>query len=233
MNLQEELAAMSEGFAKTAPQDTLRAFDNLVSGLKKSGIVSRGPQIGDSVGNFSLSNIYGSTELGDKIENFTLANPWGEKISLDGLLEKGPVVINFYRGNWCPYCNVELRALEQIAPEIRELGANLVAISLEKPDESLKTIEKHNMQFIVLSDISAAVAKQFKILFQAPKWNAIQQPMLGIDIAKHNGANVANQVIPATYVIDTNKTVKFVFADEDFTRRANTNDILKTLRSLK
>ncbi|WKX76696.1 peroxiredoxin-like family protein [Zobellia laminariae] len=102
-------------------------------------------------------------KIAQKAPNFKLPNPEGKLISLDILLEKGPVVITFYRGNWCPYCNLQLRALQARLDEIHALGATLVAISPQVPDGSLTEDEISNMDFTVLSDQDAKVALQYGV----------------------------------------------------------------------
>lgn len=233
MNLQEELSKLAQDFQQQAPPEAQNAFLGLVTGLKKSDIVHQGPKVGESITDFSLRNIYKDTSVGDRIKDFSLPNPWGEVISLSEVLKEGPVVLNFYKGNWCPYCNVELRALQLALPRFRKLGANLVAISLEKPDETLKTLNQHDLSFIVLSDVDGRVAKQFKIIYEAPKFSGMMRDLFQTDIAAHNGSDIARSIIPATYVIDTDFTVRFAFLDEDFTRRADIEEIIAALGDIR
>ena len=99
---------------------------------------------------------------------FELPNPEGTSISLKNLLDKGPVVVTFYRGDWCPYCNLQLHDLQKHLTNIKELGAELVAISPEVPDKTAATVKKQNLQFYVLSDPDAKVGKQFGLMYQLP-----------------------------------------------------------------
>ena len=110
-----------------------------------------------------------SIKEGDTLPLATLTNVKGEKVTIDALLEKGPLVISFYRGGWCPYCNFELQALQGALPEIKELGASLVAITPETPDNSLTTSEKNEIAFDVLTDTDNAYAKELGLVFQMPE----------------------------------------------------------------
>jgi peroxiredoxin len=102
---------------------------------------------------------------GDRAPEFVLANASGRMIRLDELLTRGPVVLTFYRGAWCPYCNTQLRSLQQALPELEALGASLVAVSPQLPDGSLELIDKHALTFDVLSDSKSRVASEYAIVF--------------------------------------------------------------------
>ncbi len=104
-------------------------------------------------------------KVGDRIPNFTLPSATERSVELQQLLARGPVVISFYRGLWCPFCNLELRALQNALPEINAFDASLVAISPQTPNNSLSTAEKHNLTFEVLSDVGNKVAKQFGLVY--------------------------------------------------------------------
>jgi len=109
-------------------------------------------------------------KIGDEAIGFELPNPKGQLISLSGLLKKGPVVLTFYRGSWCPYCNLQLRALQAKLDDIQKLGATLVAISPEVPDDSLTENEINNMDFTVVSDQDAKVASQYGVAWEVPEF---------------------------------------------------------------
>ena len=109
-------------------------------------------------------------KIGEKAPNFELPNPLGKQIKLLDLLSKGPVVITFYRGSWCPYCNLQLRALQDKLKDIYQLGATLVAISPEVPDSSMTKSEISNMEFTVLSDQDAKIAAQYGVAWDVPEF---------------------------------------------------------------
>ena len=139
-------------------------------------------------------------KIGQKAPDFELPNPEGKSISLDFLLKKGPVVITFYRGNWCPYCNLQLRALQARLDEIHALGATLVAISPQVPDGSLTKDEISKMDFIVLSDQDAKVAVQYGVAWEVPEFLAEHMRVdRKLDLDKINNGNGNVLPIPATF----------------------------------
>jgi peroxiredoxin len=144
-----------------------------------------------------------SLKAGDCIPAFTLPNATGQQVDINELLKSGPVVISFYRGEWCPYCNLELRALQQALPKIQSQGANLVTISPQTPDLSLSTAEKHNLSFEVLSDVGNQVARQFGLVFTLPESLRPIYQAFGIDLPAHNGDQSFELPVPATYVVNT------------------------------
>ncbi len=118
----------------------------------------------------SLSGIVEqSPKQGETLPNFTLPNQKGENQTLEGLLANGPLVLTFYRGGWCPYCNLELQAYQSSLDAIQQSGGQLVAITPELPDQSLSTAEKNALQFSILSDINAEYARQLKVVFTLPE----------------------------------------------------------------
>ncbi len=170
-------------------------------------------------------------QLGDTMPDFELPNAVQKLISSKNLNQNG-LVINFYRGSWCPYCNLELNALRKILPQIRHYGADLVAISPETPDNSLTWVQKHRLEFEVLSDTENHLAKQIGIAYEIPNYLVKVFVRFGLDISQHNGSQKFELPLPATYVLDKYGKIRFAFADEDFTVRAEPQAILKTLEQL-
>ena len=212
MSLQETLAEMKKKSAAKVPPEALEIMLGTTRRLVESGIAEQ------------------STKKGDKIPEVELPNATGDKVNLKDLLAKGPVVINFYRGGWCPYCSVELREFQKVLPEIKELGATLIAISPELPDNSLSTKEKNELEFEVLSDQGNKVAKDFGLVFELADDLKKVYDKFGLDIPKFNGDNSWEIPMPATYVIDTDGTVKYSFIEADYTLRAEPSDIIKALK---
>lgn len=232
-NLLEELEAVTEQFSEIATDEMKETVGELMTFLAESEIVEKGPKVGESVEDFRLPNIYKKAQVGDKIKDFKLLSHLGEEVTLSSLLEKGPVVINFYKGGWCPYCNVELKALQRAIPEFEERGSQLVAISLESPDTTLSTIELNELEFLVLSDTDGAVATSFGILYDVPESYDNMMLGMGTDIKERQESDIAQLVIPASYVIDQDFIVKFAFLDEDFSKRADIEEIIGTLEEIK
>ncbi|WP_149827321.1 peroxiredoxin-like family protein [Streptomyces tailanensis] len=169
---------------------------------------------------------------GARAPRFTLPSATGQAVSLDDLLADGPIVLTFYRGAWCPYCNIALHALQQHHDAITARGAQLVAVSPQIPDESLSLTEKHQLAFDVLSDIGSDTAKQYGLAFDLPDDLAAVYDKLGFDLQRVNAGHPRTLPLPATYVIDRAGTIRWAFADTDYTRRAEPADILATLDSL-
>ncbi|MBA2117052.1 peroxiredoxin-like family protein [Bremerella alba] len=172
-------------------------------------------------------------KVGENAPTFALPNPVGERVSLSDLLVQGPVVVTFYRGSWCPYCNLQLQAMKQRLPELHALGANLVAISPEVPDESMSPAEQAAFEFPVLSDQDALVAAQYGVAWQVP------EPILehmrndrNLELAKINGGNGSVLPIPATFVLNRDGIVTWRFVDVDYRKRAEPDDIVAALGKL-
>jgi peroxiredoxin len=163
---------------------------------------------------------------------FTLPSATGRPVSLDDLLASGPVVLTFYRGAWCPYCNLALRALQQHHDAITARGARLVAVSPQIPDESLSLTEKHGLAFDVLSDLGSDVAKQYGIAFDLSTELAETYDAFGFELQRVNGGHARTLPLPATYVIDRDGVITWAFVETDYTQRAEPSDILAALGAL-
>ena len=170
-------------------------------------------------------------QIGQKVENFSLANHKGEKIELADLLKKGPVIISFYRGGWCPYCNLELKALNDYLPQFKTQSAQLIAISPQLPDETLSTAQKNDLEFDVLSDVSNKVADQFGLLFTLDERIQALYTQFGIDFEHYYGDKSFKLPLPATYVINQEGIITYAFLNEDYTLRAEPTDVMAALES--
>ncbi|KAA1159471.1 AhpC/TSA family protein [Pseudoalteromonas fuliginea] len=170
-------------------------------------------------------------QIGQKVENFSLANHKGENVELADLLKKGPVIISFYRGSWCPYCNLELKALNDYLPQFKTQSAQLVAISPQLPDETLSTAQKNNLEFDVLCDVSNKVAEQFGLLFTLDERIQALYTQFGIDFEHYYGDKSFKLPLPATYVINQEGVITYAFLSEDYTLRAEPIDVMAALES--
>lgn len=166
---------------------------------------------------------------GDQVPDFTLPNATGQRVPLKALLSSGFVVISFYRGGWCPYCNLELQALQRSLPEIQVRGAQLVAISPQTPDNSLSSKEKHSLGFEVLSDVGNQVARKFGLVFTLPENLRPVYQSLGMDIPAHNGDDSFELPVPATYVINPQGIVVHAFVNIDYRKRQDPDEIVAVL----
>jgi len=172
-------------------------------------------------------------KIGQKAPGFELPNAEGKSIVLKSLLEKGPVVITFYRGNWCPYCNLQLRALQARLDDIYALGATLVAISPQVPDGSLTEDEISKMDFIVLSDQDAKVALQYGVAWQVPEFLAEHMRVdRKLDLEKVNNGNGNVLPIPATFILGQDGVVIWNYVNVDYRTRSEPEEIIEALKNL-
>jgi peroxiredoxin len=171
---------------------------------------------------------------GDRAPEFALPSARGETVRLGELLARGPVVVAFYRGGWCPYCNLQLRAYERVLGEIHALGASLVAISPQLPDGSLSTVERDELSFPVLSDVGNVVARAYGLVFAVPE-DVVRfyAEAKGFDLAAVNGAARAELPVPGCFVIGRDGVVALADVDPDYTRRLEPAAILDALRELR
>jgi peroxiredoxin len=178
--------------------------------------------------------IEGALKIGHTVSDFTLPDAFGNQVSLETLLAKGPVVVSFYRGEWCPFCNLELRALQAVLPEMEKLGATLIAISPEKPDQGVIATDKNKLTFPVLSDFGNKVAQQFGIVFLMGRdVQELAKSFFNNDIAIRNADGSYELPVPATYVIDQAGVIRFAHIEADFmTGRAEPEAVLAALRAL-
>jgi peroxiredoxin len=220
MALRDELQARAtDARAKRDPAITT-AFDAGVEAVRAAGIAEQ------------------ALALGEQAPDLTLPDATGRPVALAGLLTRGPVVITFYRGGWCPYCSMELRAYQALLPELEAAGATLVAISPQTPDASMTTAEKEGLAFPVLSDVGSHVARAFRLVHPVGDEVRAIYDGNGFDLAGRNaiGAEDAGDEVvlplPATYVLDRQGTVRFAFVSPDYVERAEPADVLAAVRAL-
>jgi peroxiredoxin len=172
-------------------------------------------------------------EAGDAAPEFTLQDADGKSVSSLGLLARGPLVATFYRGIWCPYCNFDLQALEQVRPEIEARGASLVAISPQTPANSRKSQRDNKLDFPILSDPGAAVAAEFGLRFSLPEDLIEVYRQFGTDLAAVNDDPSGVLPMPARYVIGTDGVVAYAEVNPDYTRRPDPSELLPVLDRLR
>ncbi|MDH7445879.1 peroxiredoxin-like family protein [Aquimarina sp. 2201CG14-23] len=212
MSLTEQLKTRAAQSAAKYPETIHKIMNNGIAILKDAQLVDR------------------ALKTGDKIPEIILPNAANQNVSVQELLVTNKVILSFYRGGWCPYCNMELRALQNSLDEFEKLGATLVAISPEIPDNSLTTSEKNNLSFEVLSDLDNKIAKAFNLVFTLPKDLIEVYKGFGIDLTQSNGNQDHQLPISATYIIDQDGTISYDFIKEDYKERADPEKIIKHLK---
>ena len=149
-------------------------------------------------------------------------------------MKKGPVVLNFYRGAWCPVCNFHLPQLAKITPTIEEkYGASIIAITPQLTEKSKEQLSKVNLPFKVVSDLDDSITKAYKSYFEVtPELDSVYQKM-GIDVKAFNGNERMGLPVPSTYIIDTNGVVKAMQADTNYMNRMGPDEIYSGLEEAK
>lgn len=168
-------------------------------------------------------------KVGEKAPEFTLKNAFGELVSLQEQLKKGPVVVVFYRGSWCPYCNLHLKALQESLPAFNKYKANLIAITPQQPDKSAQQLAKDGFQFEVLSDLNSKVMKAYNLYFELPADLVALYKKFGIDLESYNGSGRTVLPVPGSFVIDSKGIVRAMHATTDYKQRIEPGAILDAL----
>ncbi|MEH1969552.1 peroxiredoxin-like family protein [Nostoc sp.] len=169
-------------------------------------------------------------QTGDKIPIFSLPNVAGDQVNIVDLLARGPLVISFYRGSWCGYCNLEMRVLQKALPYIRAVGADLIAISPEKLTEACDLIETFQIEFPILSDRDNMIAKQFGLVYtMPPQLQPIFRDKFDINVPEKNGNDSWELPITATYIVAPDRTIIHAFTDPNHTHRLEPRDIIEIL----
>jgi peroxiredoxin len=167
--------------------------------------------------------------IGSKAPDFKAKDQNGQEIRLKDLLKKGKVVLVFYRGQWCPYCNRQLARLTDSLQQIQEKGATLIAVSPEKPENISKTIEKTKAGYSVLYDEGMKIMKGYDVDFEVPENTITRYKNAGLDIEANNGPNGKYLPVPAVYIIDKEANVTYRFFDTDYKKRPSVKEILANL----
>lgn len=208
----DQLKAVAAG---QLPAAVLDVFDRSIANLLDEGVPS------DTI------------KVGDRLDPFTLDDANGQPVSLEQIVSSGPAVVVFYRGGWCPYCNLALRTYQRdLLPQLDAFGARLVAISPQSPDQSLSTAEKAELSFTVLSDPGSRLAGKIGIAFQQADEVLVAQRQLGLDLAQVNAEGATRLPRPTVLVVDRNQVVRFVDVQPDYTARTEVADIAAALAAL-
>ncbi|MGZ0654122.1 peroxiredoxin-like family protein [Coraliomargarita sp. W4R53] len=213
-NLKDQLAAQVTKTRQMKPE-FMQEVDQLIAVARKEGKGAQAIAVGQAAPKFQLPDAHGNL------------------IALTDLLQQGPVVIMFYRGSWCPYCNMQIHALQSRLPEIQALGAQLVAISPQKPDNSLSQIERDALEFTVLSDKDCSVAAQYGAAWDVPSlFLEHMRKDRGLDLVDINQGNGSILPIPGTFIVNGDGSVVWQSVEVDYRTRPEPNDVIAALGKL-
>lgn len=211
---QQELAATAQHLATVLPPSVAQTIDAGIAQVAAAGTVAH------------------ALQAGQPAPNFTLPNAGGQPQTLASLLQNGPVVLTFYRGNWCPYCNVQLRAYQQILPQLAESGASLVAVSPQTPEHSSLTASDKALTFPVLSDVGNTVARQYGLAYGVGAEVGSALRSVGIDLAAFNGTPDDELPLTATFLIGTDGLIAWAEVEANFKQRPDPTALLAALAQL-
>jgi peroxiredoxin len=212
MSLKEQLAEYRAGWYQRVPAERQAIMQRHIDEMR-AGTIART-----------------MLKVGDQAPSIVLKNARGATVDVGAQIEKGPVIVTFYRGGWCPYCNLELKAFQDILPEIEAAGASLVAISPEKPDATLSTAEKNGLRFEVLSDVGQKVGRAFGLVYEFTEALRGAYEGFGLDIPTRNGTpGDWSLPVSATYAIDRSGTIIFAHTDVDYRDRVEPRQVLEAL----
>ncbi|MFI4913255.1 MAG: peroxiredoxin-like family protein [Sedimentisphaeraceae bacterium JB056] len=213
-SLQTKLDERKNTFNAEAPESIKTTYSKGLQAVDESGM------------------IVGAKQLGQIAPDFELTNASGKAVRLSKMLKKGPVVLTWYRGGWCPYCNLTLHALQEELPNIQMQGASLLALTPELPDQSMSTAEKNELQFEVLSDINNNVAREYGIVYKlTDEVAAIYEEKFGL--STYNGNDSNELPLAATYIINQKGEIIYAFLDTDYQKRAEPSEITAKLKTFR
>jgi peroxiredoxin len=216
MSLQDKLDAFKADFeGHKAPPAAVAVMHKATADLIASGQADRALKAGARAPEFALPDVHGAL------------------VRSAALVERGPLVLTFYRGVWCPYCNMDLQAIEAAADEIRALGASLVAISPQTAPNRRKSERENALSFPILSDHGNAVADMFGLRFRLPDDLIALYKGFGNDLPTGNGEDSWTLPMPARYVIGTDGVIAYAEVNPDYTRRPDPAELLPVLRRLR
>ena len=203
-----------EAKRQTMSEEVRLAYEATVTELRRTGFLERVLQVGD------------------RFPDLVLPNAEGDLLAITTLLRRGPLVVTFFRGEWCPYCRLTLDALAAALPDFQAAGAALVAITPEAGGRALVAKRNHHAAFEVLSDVDCGVGLSCGVVFRAPEPYRLLLLKYGTDLAERHGNPAWFLPVPATFVVDREGVIRWRFVTVDFTERAEPADILAALRAL-
>jgi peroxiredoxin len=212
--LKDRIGSFTTGLADRVPPQVVAGLGAELTKLAEAGIAKN------------------ALAVGAKAPDFTLPDSNGKPVMLSALLSKGPVVVTFYRGGWCPFCDLQLRAYQEALPEIRRFGGELVAISPQTPDYALSDVEKKALTFPVLTDAHNEIGRKFGLVFKLSEAFQALHAGFGSVLPKFNGDDSWELPMPGTFVIDRTGTIRLAHVDPNYMVRLEPSAIVTALRAL-
>ncbi|MBF7091285.1 AhpC/TSA family protein [Flavobacterium sp. ALJ2] len=210
-SLAKQIKNLNNQLSQQVPQEVLEVFEKSINDLKMQNIDKK------------------SIKIGDIVTPFSLLNTKNQLIHSKDILKKGKTILAFYRGSWCPYCNLELRELQNNITKITDKKATLLAISPQSSDHSMALTEKHELTFEVLTDKNNKLAKQLGISFKLQEFALPIYQAIGINLEEFNQNDENTLPIPAVFVIDTDGSVIYKFIDTDYRNRLDIDELIQSL----
>ena len=172
-------------------------------------------------------------KAGDAAPDFEVKNYLGQRVVLSDVLKQGPVVLIFYRGGWCKYCNIQLKAYQDKLDAFQALGVTILALSVDTVESSAESVRDKALGFEVLSNPDAAILDLYHVRYQVPEELAkLYKEKYGIDLEKASGRTDRVIAVPGTFVIDQQGTIRYAYANEDYRARPAPEEILDVIRSM-
>jgi peroxiredoxin len=209
-SLRDQLAEIQSNVSRFVPAEKMAPVERAVAELRASGMADRILPVGASAPRFALPDQSGNT------------------VRSEELLVRGLLIVNFFRGRWCPYCVATLEEWQRQSSRVEAAGATVVAISPQKPQHTSFTAEQHHLRYSVLSDAHNDVARQFRLVYRVPEYLQQHYLRIFVNLPNSNGDQSWELPLPATYVIDQNGTIRWAWADADFRRRAEPEQVIAT-----
>lgn len=209
--LAKQIEQLNQELSSQLPQEVINAFGKSVDDLKTKNMEDR------------------CIRPGEKMPEFILPNATGKMIDSNDILKKGKMILAFYRGSWCPYCNLELKFLQDNLSRIKDKNAVLIAVSPQTPDHSLSMAEKNKLGFEVLSDQNNDFAKKLGIVFQLQDFVLPYYRNLGINLSEFNNNDENLLPVPAVFVVDQDRRVIFKYLDVNYMNRVDVEELIQAL----
>jgi peroxiredoxin len=214
-SLKEEISAYKTASKDRVPGEIQATMRQATEELKASGIEKK------------------ALKAGDTVPDFELPNQHGEPRRLSDYLAASPVVLNIYRGGWCPYCNMEMKALHAVQSEIEACGARLVGMAPETPDRAVSTAGSNEINIDILSDAGNRIAEKLGLVFELPQALRPIYEKFGINIPAYNGDQSFKLPVPATYIIGQDGVIAYAFVNADYTERLEPAEIVAKLSAIR